>query len=1172
MQKIKNKHNLFKKNNLTYAIISLFPLTSYSLDLAQSPPGTTDPYVAPNVIISIDDSGSMQWRLDRDNSTDINPTTTPINGSWPAASRRMNVLKHALTTVFEDRELIPNEKIRIAWQAMWNGGKSPGVGAQAYYSGFNSKAGANNVNSKTSGTNSMKILDESHRTNFLDFVSKLTWDQNATHSHMLFSQADSYLRSDLGINSPWASIPGKKAEPFLGCRRNYHIFMTDGRWNGTASGGNKDGQPIELPDGTSYTPHSSNTKIYSDLYSNTLADWAFHSWSSALQPTLYDKTNLSKQVPTPNDYRKASQTENFGSTSLDKYWNPKYNPANWPHLVTYTIGFSNAAITWPGASSIAAPSQKVPFGYDNSFIKLIEGTQSWPAMDNENKRSLDLWHAAINGRGRFYAVEDGSDLEKAFREIIGTINAQAEPDRSSVAISGTSAERKPVGTYITYNEPKEAWRGGVKSFIIDKEGQKPAWGGKSTAEILDTTSADNRTIITWNDNKEEGSPFRWTDDENNISQSQKNHLNLNADSQYDNLGKNRLAYLRGDRSQEGTSSTNFRARKSKQGDIVNSSVWYTGAAISNYPYKGYKEFIISNANRKPMIYVGGNDGMLHGFSTEDGIEKIAYIPRGVYPNLSRLSWQTYDDNHRYYVDGSPMSGDVDIADKSTESYIPNWQTLLVGTLGAGGKGYFVLNVTNAGKIDTTTSFEEKNAKNLVIMDKTMYTSEPSLCSNNNCLTDPNADIGHIFSSPSTDENNPLRAQQITLLNNNRWAVILGNGYNSKNQLPVLLIQYLDGEKELLRIPATSNNQASCTKEQLDATNNHLNSCHNVTDNGLSAPRLVDINGDGRPDVVYAGDIKGNLWKFFIGSKSSDNWKVALDGNPLFTALGGTQGSPNVRTMRQSITAPPTVRSNDRSYTTGSGQNMKVNKVGGMMISFGTGRNVTTADPANEDVQTLYSVIDNTRYVVEKDPLDNNNYVSIHPGNTTLSIPAPEAIGMGVSKLAQQKIENSKNIGEQESLNREFWAMDSSNSTNVNWATHKGWYLDFPMTGERLLKPMSLYDGSNILAVYSQVPAKGSNTKEGVESCESSTVDAEVQYLTLINIMDGQRPSVQLMDLNGDGIYDTTADKYVSRQKIEKGAHTRIVDGKHIKDIGKSEEFKLARMPEQSMRPSWRQLK
>ena len=44
MQKIKNKHNLFKKNNLTYAIISLFPLTSYSLDLAQSPPGTTDPF------------------------------------------------------------------------------------------------------------------------------------------------------------------------------------------------------------------------------------------------------------------------------------------------------------------------------------------------------------------------------------------------------------------------------------------------------------------------------------------------------------------------------------------------------------------------------------------------------------------------------------------------------------------------------------------------------------------------------------------------------------------------------------------------------------------------------------------------------------------------------------------------------------------------------------------------------------------------------------------------------------------------------------------------------------------------------------------------------------------------------------------------------------------------
>ena len=97
-----------------------------------------------------------------------------------------------------------------------------------------------------------------------------------------------------------------------------------------------------------------------------------------------------------------------------------------------------------------------------------------------------------------------------------------------------------------------------------------------------------------------------------------------------------------------------------------------------------------------MIYVGGNDGMLHGFSAVDGTEKIAYVPRGVIPSLTRLSSQNYNSEHRYFVDGSPMTGDVDMStdiqdpkNPNDPNYTPDWRTLLVGTLGAGGKGYFI---------------------------------------------------------------------------------------------------------------------------------------------------------------------------------------------------------------------------------------------------------------------------------------------------------------------------------------------------------------------------------------------------------------------------------------------------------------------------------------------------
>lgn len=50
------------------------------------------------------------------------------------------------------------------------------------------------------------------------------------------------------------------------------------------------------------------------------------------------------------------------------------------------------------------------------------------------------------------------------------------------------------------------------------------------------------------------------------------------------------------------------------------------------------------------------------------------------------------------------------------------------------------------------------------------------------------------------ESNQQRALQITRTNDNRWALITGNGYNSANELPALLIQYLDSTKELKIIP------------------------------------------------------------------------------------------------------------------------------------------------------------------------------------------------------------------------------------------------------------------------------------------------------------------------------------------------------------------------------------
>lgn len=1184
----------FRKTLLAIAAAAvLAPQGVWALDLVQAPPGKVEPYVRPNVIISIDDSGSMDWKVTNTNTGTDTIRAPKADGTWDTNAKRINILRYALQSIFDpthpkyDNTLLPDKKIRLSWQSMWNNGNSPN---------------ALSVNSASMNENSMRILQGAHRTNFLNFVTKLK-ATNGTPSHLMFSQADAYMRRPLGTNSPLATDPGNIGAPYLACRRSYHIFMSDGRWNGSVSGGSQDDRTKNktLPDSQLYGSTSAalrpGNQLYHDTYSNTLADWAFYSWATPLQTT-----GLTGAMQPAADYRKAPAIENFGKDSagndaiLDRYWNPRYNPATWPHMVTYTIGFSTDATTWPGANAILAPTQQLPFGYDRSFLNLVTGQQTWPNMGNgENVRALDLWHAALNGRGQFYSVMQGQDLQQAFRSIFQQINSQTDPDLSSSATSGSNNTLNEVGRYLTNYEPTNSWKGFVTTEIFKTDGSiapNPDWNGKNTADKLDAlTNADinNRLVLSWSDKWDAsyykgGVPFKWASTETNLSTSQKIWLQKNTTGTDEGAtkGQNRLNYIRGDRSLEGSDTTGyttakpFRERLSRQGDIINSDVWYTGAPSSNYALRGYADFTRNNKSRPAMLYVGGNDGMLHGFAAKDGAEKIAYVPKGVLPNLTLLTDPQYNEKHKSFVDGSPMTGDVDmgagIQDPSepgySTTYAANWRTLLVGTLGAGGKGYFVLDVTNPKDTGSAPAFVEADAKQLVALDRTRGSGEPdplcgSMSGSEKTACDlavlEDKDIGNITARPVTDDNDSMRSTQFVRMNNNRWAVVLGNGYNSFNEKPVLLVQYLDGTRELVRIPATGDAKGT----------------GRAKDNGLAAPRLVDLNGDGRADVAYAGDNLGNMWKFDLTSIDQDQWKVAFGGAPLFTATGPTAIGGSARTNIQPITVPPTVRANDRKKLLGSGPSAKLVQVGGMMVAFGTGRNLTKDDEADGKVQTLYSVLDNTRY--REITTSKGKRLEVHPGGGTCPAgpdcaPAPAALGAGVTnaKLAQQTIT--------EVDGGDYGTVDVTAAlTKETWANFNGWYLDLPALGERLLKPMGFYDGSNILTVWSQVPAKGSKVDPNIESCDSTSVDGERQYRTFVNIMDGQRPSVQIVDYDGDGLFepgtDPDTDKDISRKEVLKGPHSLIKKDGEINDIdAKNNKEKLAPMPELALRPSWRQVK
>ncbi len=1191
------------------AIILASPIT-----FVQYPAGTAYKAPIPNVILSVDTSGSMAY-------CDVNGAVTSAKNCGTATDR-ITYVQNGLKSLLIDSAKYDGQ-FRLAWQSFACNGIPSNSG----------NCGNKNAMAKFTGT---------HRTDFGTWVNALT-ATGSTPSHVLAWNAGKYLQTT-GANSPWNATPGTADSAPLACRRSYHIFLTDGGWNfkftdggltgtsfesdmklgpgssqptNTVAVSNYDGKaitalPTPAPASSTHPaspygikaysitaptdPTQDQTKIYRDIYGDrvvntvsgstktyyaypTLADIAFYFWATDLQPGIINEV-------IPKIRHTGEQTFSIGklSTTYQEYWNPQNDPAEWQHLTHYTIGYGTSAGSLPKVTNTSPQWVGGTFDgmYGAGFSSLAVGETAWDNVTSSTAdasnatsgfdavRPQEMWHMAINSRGKFYPVS-GGDLTSVFANIFDDLIVDTTAPITGFTSASGSVSRVGTQSYQTSytaaddaNSNDSRWYGFVTSDSISTSGNpspNPDWGtnastGKnsSTADKLDAITPANRLILTYDkyNATPQGVPFKWANLTNSTTgASQRMWLNkgtvgtgtaaqIAAAIAGDGKGENRLNFIRGDRTKEAKQSGGeFRNRKSRQGDIVNSAIGYVGAPANGHTDSSYKSFAGTNRGRLPMLYVGGNDGMLHGFSAKDGTEKIAYIPHGVVQNLAVLADTDYA--HRYYVDGSPFSGDLDIGSATAA----DWRTYLVGTLGAGGRGYFVLDVTQPGP-DTdfkgtpapNSNFTETDAPNLVVMDKTAAATSDAVPPSKPADLNADPDIGHIFGNPVVAESNQQRALQITRTNNGRWALITGNGYNSVNERPVLLIQYLDGDKSLKTIPAAATGSAE------------------ASGNGLSSPQFLDVNGDGTPDFVYAGDLRGNMWKFDISGGSSSDWGVAFNGSPLFTAIysSGTGSS-----SRQPITAPPVLRPN--------------RTIGGLMVAFGTGQNLTVNDRADTSVQTVYSVLDNTRYEIDN-TIGNKGKVKIKT-----SSPTPATAG-GRSDLQAESVTGgtgSGTAGAGASAGRSFWKLSSTEvvysceGVTGSCTVKKGWFMDLPVAGERVTTSFDFYDGGNTLEVISEKPASGSATASGEEVCAPQPQAAQ-PFRTLINIASGSAAKPPIMDVNGDGAY-TAADDGGYARMTASGKELRFsTKDKQIRKGNDGKQDKLAKLPELMLRPGWRQLK
>lgn len=889
------------------------------------------------------------------------------------------------------------------------------------------------------------LFSNGNRAGFLQRFFQQPIPEDGTPLRKALAGVGQWLSKSPGASAPWGTSSAEKqannSANYLTCRANYTVLVTDGTWNGRSpSVGNADGTQGPLLTGSNGQQYQYNpVNPYKDGVSNTLADVAMYYWEQDLQPKMVN------DVPTNGE-----------------------DPAFWQHMVSFTIGLG-VTPTLVQAYMQANPGVTVTQAQAAVYAELQNGSVSWPTPSaNANANIDDLWHAGIDGHGAFLSAQNPTQFATALADTLYQIIARTASG-SSVATNTQKAGQIQTGTQVyqalyhplnwwgellaepilidpTNNQPYVSTNANWDASCVLTGGACPAMGTNTQGQALHSVTVESpssRVILT--DNGAQGVPFQWAD----ISSAQQTLLNG-----ADNLGQQRLDYLRGTRSNEVSQGGTLRNRTGVLGDIVHSSPVWVGYPQQTYPStpgqaatwndslyptanqaenasgaQTFDQFEQGNQTRTNVVYVGANDGMLHGFragsysvdastgaltynnTNNDGKEVLAFVPQSVYANLNQYTDPQY--NHHYYEDATPTTGDV--------FYGGAWHTWLASGLGAGGQELFVLDINNPA------NFSEANAASIVKADWTT--------ANLTCVNDANCaqDLGYTFGTP-----------QIRRFHNGDWGVIWGNGYNSTNGQAGIFIGLID--------PSSSSGTMSVYWISTGYGPAQDPTGQNRPD-GIGYVTAVDLDGDHITDYVYAGDLFGNVWRFNLTSSNPADWHVSDYGNtagtPLFSAVNATGTAEPITTKVEVVSVPSGLPSPGAPNR--------------LIVLFGTGKLIETQDSTpnvtSSGVQSIYGVWD----------WGMSNWDN---GYTTASqITVPASATQYASLTTPPTINRS--VLQQQTITSEIYSTNSTgtqvglrteSSNTVSWAdltyngtqgTQYGWYLD-------LVSPVNGYQGEMVI--------------------------------------------------------------------------------------------------------------
>lgn len=623
-------------------------------------------------------------------------------------------------------------------------------------------------------------------------------------------------------------------------------------------------------------------------------------------------------------------------------------------------------------------------------------TQGNPFRRDDGTNDDNVWKkaAAPGDAHTYYLQSDARGVLSAFEAIFGRAAMAAR------SIAGGAAASSVVnsGTMLyTARFDTGHWSGDVVAESLSADPATKAmtpgaqvWSAASRLDAL-ASAASVRNIVVGRESST-ASPaatdFAW----DSIDAGLQAHLNRPAPAAApDGRGPDRLMHIRGDRSLEGHP---LRVRASLMGDVINSNVLYSGAPGLMQAGAGYAAFRSRYGNRTKAVFAGANDGMLHAFHAETGVELFGYIPSWLGPKLSALTDPGFDSAHQSYVDAPLGLGEAQLAFDGAAS---DWKTILAGGTGAGGSGVFALDVSDPSSFDASrVLWEFKRAD------------------------DP--DLGQVVGTPrilkfrtsGTGGGTPAYRWFVAVAGGVNNYVIDGSGRFSATGRPALFLLALD--------------KPAGTAWSLGRNYYKISVPVDTALAATVAPGLVDFTPlygpAGEVTDIYMGDMHGKLWRLsHFGHLLPENW--SLDSLSFF----------NKGTANAAIPYPLFVaraRSGDVQPITAAPAVFTGAMVAGLEtfhIAFGTGKYLEAADNVSTSAHSFYTLYDNGSAVADAGPA----------GEGAISGRGRLAVGTVDAKAKTVTVPTFK------------WGRPTS---NVETATRSGWYVDLPSRGEKMVSAIA----------------------------------------------------------------------------------------------------------------------